>query len=401
MTSRPGPSGDRDDAITRGQLIRLGGSLTLSIGMGGLLAACGSSSSGSADSGGVGAGLSISEIGQLKPFVSSSKIGAKPDLPKRYAFANIATSPVFTDLANGIGAACKDRGLDFIQANANNNVQSNISQIRTFLQRGAGGLYLLPLGNGTQAPVISKALNDGMVVYNQTASPSSCQVIVPQAKIGQTQGKAAVDWIKQELGGKATVLVFNFKALTPTLGVRYDATIAALKELGSGLKLVEVGVDLAHFNDSGGFSLTSSALQAHPDINAIIGVDVVLTGAEKAVKEAHNTTVKYISGSDGNEDVLKAILAGDSLIKGTFGYTFPLVGYATGQFAADWLEGKTIPQAIVLNPVALSTADTIAEYRRRNADPDTYWNKSADYITFLGNISYETRKNYLRNTLSK
>lgn len=402
MSKPDEPTGADAVPITRGQLFKLGGGLALAASAGSLLAACGSSSSGSTGaSGSVGNGLGISSIEQLQPFHFSSTTGPKPSLPKRYAFANIETSPVFTDLANGIQAGCKDRGLDFVQANADNNVENNISQIKTFLQRGTGGLYLLPLGNGTQAPVISQALNDGIVVYNQTASPSTCQVIIPQSKIGQTQGNAAVDWIRKNLGGKATVLVFNLKALTPTLGVRYDATVEALKALGSNVTVVEVAVDLANFNDSGGFSLTSSALQAHPDIDVIIGIDTLLLGAEKAVTEAHNTTVKYMSGSDGDADVLNAIRSGDRLIKETFGYTFPLVGYATAQFTADWLEGKSIPQAIEVNPVPLNSAGTIDVYNQKNANPGKYWKDTPAYLSFLGNISYKTRKDYLRNTLSK
>lgn len=389
-----------DDEITRANLFRVAGSTALAIGGASVLAGCGSSVSGGNQSAAIGPGSNVSDLSQLAPFSFVGARGPKPSLPKRLSFANIETSPVFTDLADGLQAACKDRGLDFVEANADDNVATNISQIRSFLQRETGALYLLPLGNGTQGPVISQALNDGIVVYNQTASPSTSQVIIPQSKIGQAQGEAAVRWIREHLGGAATVLLFNFNALTPTLGVRYEATVKALRQLGRGLTLVEVGVDLSNFNDAGGFSLTSSALQAHPHIQVILGVDTLLTGVAKAVTEAHNTTVAYISGSNGEADVLAAIKAG-GLIKQSFGAAFPLAGYAAGWFAADWLEGKSIPQGIILNPVALSSVESVTEYNRRNTNPGQYWRTSPDYMTFVGTINYQSRRQYLRNTLSR
>lgn len=39
-----------------------------------------------------------------------------------------------------------------------------------------------------------------------------------------------------------------------------------------------------------------------------------------------------------------------------------------GQFAADWLEGKSIPQAMDILPIAL-TDDNIAQYEADLADP--------------------------------
>ena len=48
--------------------------------------------------------------------------------------------------------------------------------------------------------------------------------------------------------------------------------------------------------------------------------------------------------------------------------SYPYVGYAMGQHAADWLEGKSIPQAMDILPSAL-TAANIAAYERDLADP--------------------------------
>ena len=76
----------------------------------------------------------------------------------------------------------------------------------------------------------------------------------------------------------------------------------------------------------------------------------------------------------------------------------PLVfGYAMGQHAADWLEGKSIPQAMDILPVALSR-ENIAPYEADLADPAAVYADAArrdSYLRMYGNICYDSRDRYL------
>ncbi len=45
-----------------------------------------------------------------------------------------------------------------------------------------------------------------------------------------------------------------------------------------------------------------------------------------------------------------------------------MFGYALGRHAADWLEGKSVPQAMDILPIAL-TRDNIAQYEADQANP--------------------------------
>jgi ribose transport system substrate-binding protein len=68
-----------------------------------------------------------------------------------------------------------------------------------------------------------------------------------------------------------------------------------------------------------------------------------------------------------------------------------------GQHAADWLEGKSIPQAMDILPRAL-TLENIAQYEADLADPArVYFDpvQRDSYLKMYGNICYETRNNYL------
>lgn len=387
--------GEAERGITRKQvLVRSGGAaLALST----LLSACGENAGSSSGGGaqGIGSGLGISKLSQMDPFEFSDAVGAKPSLPKRLSLANVNTAEIYTLLSQGMKQASEDRGVDYVEANAQANVGKNVSQIQSFLQRGTGGLVLIPLGPHAQDAVSKQALTAGTVVFGLTTPPCSAQIVADQTAVGAAHGESTADWIKANLGGRAKVAYFSLDAISPALVPRHTAAVAALRAV-PGVEVIDRPVGQTDFSPEGGFKLTSSLLQAQPDIDVIMGADTFILGAARAVKAAGNDSVRYISGVDGEELVLDQIKAG-SLIKATHGFAWRILGYAVGQFTADWLAGKTIPQAIVVDPVPLDSAASIDAFTAKNADPAANWR--TDYLTFLGEISYEHRNRWLRNPL--
>ena len=68
-----------------------------------------------------------------------------------------------------------------------------------------------------------------------------------------------------------------------------------------------------------------------------------------------------------------------------------------GQFAADWLDGKSIPQAMDILPRAI-TIDNIARYEADLIDPATVFRdpvRRDSYLRMYGNICFDTRDQYL------
>ena len=68
-----------------------------------------------------------------------------------------------------------------------------------------------------------------------------------------------------------------------------------------------------------------------------------------------------------------------------------------GQLAADWLEGKSIPQAMDVLPVPIAL-DNLAQYKADLADPAAVYRdevKRGAYLKMYGNICYETRDHFL------
>jgi ribose transport system substrate-binding protein len=68
-----------------------------------------------------------------------------------------------------------------------------------------------------------------------------------------------------------------------------------------------------------------------------------------------------------------------------------------GHYAADWLEGKSVPQAMEILPKALTLAN-IAQYEADIADPAAVFRDPAlrdSYLRTYGNICFDTRDRYL------
>jgi ribose transport system substrate-binding protein len=68
-----------------------------------------------------------------------------------------------------------------------------------------------------------------------------------------------------------------------------------------------------------------------------------------------------------------------------------------GQYAADWLEGKSIPQGMDILPFAL-THDNLAGYEADLMDPAAVFRdpvRRATYLKMYGNTCYDTRDRYV------
>jgi ribose transport system substrate-binding protein len=68
-----------------------------------------------------------------------------------------------------------------------------------------------------------------------------------------------------------------------------------------------------------------------------------------------------------------------------------------GEFAADWIEGKSIPQAMDILPIALTNSN-IAQYEADMADPASVYadpERRNAYLRMYGNICYDTRDHYV------
>jgi ribose transport system substrate-binding protein len=331
---------------------------------------------------------------ELQPFVWDQDGGAKPDLPNRMAWANTSNAEFFLSFSNGMEQAAKDRNVEFVTAIADDNPEKNIQQIQSFLSRGVGALMYQPLDMASQKPILDGAIADGIFVPGLISFPSPLQLAASQYNIGFTQGKAAADWAVANLDGQAQVQYFNLDTVGPQLVLRHQGVLAGLATGGAGITVVsDIGSGIS---TEDGFNIMSTVLQAHPEIDMVLGGDTLVVGALKAIEQAGIPTDKmYLSGVDGDKQALAAIKEGGAY-KASIAFPWQLMGYGIGQFSADWLEGKEVPRVMTAAPTIVDSAAKVDEFLAANADPAKIFADHAlfeKYLPLLGQISYATRTN--------
>jgi ribose transport system substrate-binding protein len=335
------------------------------------------------------------DASQLKAFVPSDKVGTKPNLPRRVAWANTSDAEFFLAITKALEQATKDRGLEFITAIANDDSAKNVEQINTFLQRGIAALCIQPLDANAQRPLMQKALDQGIAVLSLVTPPCTLQCAARQYDVGYAQGAAAAKWITENLGGKAKVVHFHHDYIE-VLKERHRGTIEAVKAAGPD---VEIVVDVSPGNKitkEAGFEAMNTVLQAHPDVNVVLSADTISLGALAAMEAAGKATDQvYISGINGDQEALDAIRKGGAY-KASFAFAYPMMGYAWGQYAADWLDGKEIPRLLLFKPIELNSPATIDEFETAMKNVKDNWKSVDKYFTPMGNISFDTWYNYLR-----
>ena len=111
----------------------------------------------------------------------------------------------------------------------------------------------------------------------------------------------------------------------------------------------------------------------------------------------------YASGLNGSVAGQDAVSKG-TFVRDTWAFNDPLISYGYGQFIADWLEGKSVPQVYQVTATKLASKDEVMAFRAATADPsgsfEDYKNGKNSAAKLWGNISYDTKDQYIRNIIT-
>ena len=178
-----------------------------------------------------------------------------------------------------------------------------------------------------------------------------------------------------------------------------EAVDSGLRDALKKLPGVDIVADISPLtvDEAGGFDMMQTILLAHPKVDAVLGADTVVLGALAALRAAGRARDdQFLGGIDGEPKAVAEIKRGGPY-KASVSLASPIFGYAMGQHAADWLQGKSIPQAMDILPYALTT-ENMARYEADVADPGKVYAdpKRRDiYLKMYGNICYDTRDRYV------
>jgi ribose transport system substrate-binding protein len=179
------------------------------------------------------------------------------------------------------------------------------------------------------------------------------------------------------------------------LARRFTAIRDALKSVPGAVIVADISP--LTVDEAGGAAMMRTILLADPDVDVVLGADTVVLGALSALREAGKARdAQFLGGIDGEPAAVEEIKRGGPY-KASVSLASPIFGYALGQYAADWLEGKSVPQGMDILPKAL-TVQNIDQYESDTADPGSVFRDTRrrdEYLRMYGNICYDTRDQYL------
>lgn len=332
----------------------------------------------------------------LPPFDPTKQNCSKPrGLRNELVFVQDNEREFVQGIARGLQLAASDRRLAYRVLRADNNAALMTEQVNTLHANKTGSIVVAPIDPPSLSPSLKRVIGSGAYVGAIVPPPATTILNAPQYRTGKVLAEAAAAHIRTRLGGKARVVLLthdNLQFLAP----RFTAMRDTLRQM-PGVTIV-ADISPTTVDRPGGYRTMKMILLAHPKVDVVLGADTVVLGALDALREAGKARpTQFLGGIDGERAAVAELKRAGSPFKASISLASPIFGYAMGRFAADWLNGKSVPQAMDILPKALTIAN-IAQYERDVANPGAIYGdpvRRTSYLRMYGNICFDTRDRYL------
>jgi ribose transport system substrate-binding protein len=331
----------------------------------------------------------------LPPYDPNAPGCNKPtDLNRVLAFAQDNERKFMQGVARGLELAAGDRGLNYRLAQAGNDAGLMGRQIASLRNEKVGALVAAPVNAVSLAPVLQQVIWTGAYVGTVVPPPATTILNAPQYLTGKVLADEAAAYIKTKLNGRAKVVLLTHDSLQ-FLAPRFTAMRDTLRTVPGATIVADISP--LTVDEAGGAAMMRTILLANPDVDVVLGADTVVLGALAAMREAGKVrNDQFFGGIDGEPAAVAEIRRGGPY-KASVSLASPIFGYAMGQHAADWLDGKSIPQAMDILPKAL-TLQNLAQHEADVADPAAVYNdpkRRNSYLKMYGSICFDSRNQYL------
>lgn len=242
----------------------------------------------------------------------------------------------FNDHKNGLADACADVGAKSYFAGPQEwSIEKLVESIDQAAAKKPTGIIVIGQAPET-AVAIDRAIESGIPVVVVASDIPSKRLINIGAEY-YTGGVKIGEEIAALLGGKGKVLTSNYlSANQPSANALQQGVRDALAKFPD-ISIVQELDDKA--DPTVAPTVIGSALQAHPDVNAIIGLDAISAiGAATAVREAGLTGKVIVSSLDRDSATLELIKNGE--VAFTFAQKSYVESYLAVKILTDYLDGK-------------------------------------------------------------
>jgi ribose transport system substrate-binding protein len=332
----------------------------------------------------------------LPPFDAARQICHKPQgLKKELVFVQDNDREFVQGIGRGLAAAASDRRLPYRVLRSGNNAALMLKQVNGLQAGRTGSIVVAPIDPPSLSPALKRVIGSGAYVGAIVPPPATTILNAPQYQTGKVLAEAAAMHIRSRLGGKAKVVLLTHDSLQ-FLAPRFTAMRDTLRRM-PGVTIV-ADISPVTVDRAGGHRTMKMILLAHPKVDVVMGADTVVLGALDALRQAGKARpTQFLGGIDGEREAVAELKKAGSPYKASISLASPIFGYAMGRFAADWLDGRSVPQAMDILPRALTIAN-ITQYERDVGDARSVYNdprRRKSYLRMYGNICFNTRDRYL------
>lgn len=295
--------------------------------------------------------------------------GQKDEGPDQIDIAGIVfqEDQFFKVIQIGMRDAAKELGVNLLEANSQNKPDKEIQLVQTYIARGVDAIAISPLSATASITALKEAHDKGIkvVTYNSPVDadfPIS-YINSSQNELGTATGKAAREYIINELDGKAKVATLAFKALLPEIS---DARVNGFLDQIRDLPGVEVVAQQDAWLAEDAVQRASDILTANPGVNIIYAAnDGGTIGSVMAVKNGGKAGKVAVFGIDVSEQMADFLLSDDNILQAVTGQQPYEIGYQSVEFAVNAINGKEVPKTVIVPglPLRRDDPDGIMEFK--------------------------------------
>jgi fructose transport system substrate-binding protein len=282
--------------------------------------------------------------------VTLTKVGYSP-------YSN--TGGYFPFVEKGLTEGFEPCGITVTTSDPDADSGKQVSGIENLVAAGAKAVIVTPTDPKAVSPIAKRLKDQGVLVVGLATSIPEADITfnLDDHAFGRLEGTSAGDWLKENRAGeKPKVAILHQDSGGDPLIDRHQGAIDGIDEvLGEGnWDLVS---EVEAYQEDTGNAQTSVILQAHPDLDLIIGLnDSSALGAVSAITSSGRTAGKDVGVVTGGED--KRIL--DYVLSSQVVSTVGLFPVAQGNVIADtvlkFARGESVEREQIV-PVELVTAD--------------------------------------------
>lgn len=308
------------------------------------------------------AALATAAMLSMAGCASGSSDDAGGDTQYRIAFSfGQSQHPFFIAMQKGAEDAAKELGVELTVTSADFELENQVNNIDTELQKNVDAILVNPIDSEALAPTITQALNQDVAVIPVDINVVGAEVTSFVASDNTEIGRMAAENIIDQLGGEGKVAILGWPTITSTRDRQtgFEEVMAS----APGIEIVATSGEATERTKA--LDAAENILQSNPDLDAIFGVNEAgALGALGAV-DAQGKSDVYIVGVDATPDLLSAI-QGDTAVKAAIAQDPYQMGKTAVELAVKHLDGETIEKSVSV-PIDLVTPDNVQEFIDREA----------------------------------